>query len=152
VKHLPTRALPAVALVLAVGIPVAGCAAATAGPASPSSAAPATASAAARTSAPVFGPPGPDPACASARKAEQTLQARQGKDQANESALDQDFTTFANALSAAAQHETHPATAKAMNALSNDYTALVESQSGAAQLPGMATVQNDGTAFDKACS
>ena len=39
-----------------------------------------------------------------------------------------------------------------MTALANDYTALVESQSGAAQLPDMSTVQNDGAAFDKACS
>jgi hypothetical protein len=146
------RAVPAFALVLAAGIGVGGCATATAtaGPAAPSLAASAAASA--RTSAPVFGPPGPDPACASARKAEQTLQARQGKDQVNESALDQDFTNFSNALNAAAQQEKHPATAQAMTALANDYTALVESQSGAAQLPDMATVQSDGTAFDKACS
>src|SRR5205807_9049092 len=51
-----------------------------------------------------------------------------------------------------AQRETHPATAKAMTALASDYTDLVASQSGAAQLPDMSTVQNDGTAFDKACS
>lgn len=144
------RAVPGIALVLAAGIGVGGCATATAGPPSPSLAASATAST--RTSSPVFGPPGPDLACASARKAEQTLQARQGKDQVNESALDQDFTNFSNALSAAAQQEKHPATAQAMTALANDYTALVESQSGAAQLPDMATVQSDGTAFDKACA
>ena len=146
------RAVPAFALVLAAGIGVGGCATATAtaGPASPSLAASAAASA--RTSAPVFGPPGPDPACASARKAEQTLQARQGKDQVNESALDQDFTNFANALSAAAQKETRPASAKAMTALASDYNDLVESQSGAVNLPDMTTVENDGTAFNKACA
>jgi TetR/AcrR family transcriptional regulator, transcriptional repressor for nem operon len=145
------RAVPAFALLLAVGIGVGGCASAAAGPASPGHAAPAT-SAAARTSAPVVGPVGPDPACVAALKAEQTLQTRQGKDQSNESALDQDFTNFANALSAAAQQEKRPATASAMTALSNDYTDLVASQSGAAQLPDMNTVQNDGTAFDKACA
>jgi hypothetical protein len=152
-RHRAARAVPALASVLAVGIAVGGCSAATAtaraasaGPASS-----ATASAA-RASAPFYGPPGPDPACVAALKAEQTLQARQGKDQNNESALDQDFTNFANALSAAARQEKHPATAKAMTALANDYTDLVESQSGAAQLPDMSTVQNDGAAFDKACS
>ena len=51
-----------------------------------------------------------------------------------------------------AQQEKKPATAKAMTALANDYTALVESRSGAAQLPDMSTVQSDGAAFDKACS
>ena len=105
-----------------------------------------------RASAPVFGPAGPDPACAAALRAEQILRARQDKDQDNESALDQDFTNFANALSAAAQHETHPATAKAITALANDYNALVQSQNGAEELPDMNTVENDGTAFDKACS
>jgi hypothetical protein len=134
-------------LVLAVGVGVGGCATATAtaGPASATAPAP-------RSSAPVFGPAAPDPACAAALKAEQTLQARQGKDQSDESALDQDFTNFASALSDAAQQEKHPATAQAMTALANDYTALVQSQSGAVQLPDMNTVQNDGTAFDKACS
>jgi hypothetical protein len=142
------RTLPALALVLAVGIAAAGCATATAGTASDSHTAAASVSATAR----VFGPYGPDQACAAALKAEQTLQARQGKDQDSESALDKDFTNFANALSAAAQRETHPATAKAMTALANDYNALVQSQSGAEQLPDMNTVENDGTAFDKACS
>jgi hypothetical protein len=143
------RAFPALALVLTVGIATGGCATATAGTtASNSSARPTTA---ARTSAPVFGPSGLDPACIAALKAEQTLQAHQGKDQNNESALDQDFTNFATALSAAAQREKHPATAKAMTALANDYNALVESQSGAEELPDMNTVENDGTAFDKAC-
>jgi hypothetical protein len=146
--------LPAFALVLMTGITVGGCAAATAGTASsshtPSAAASATATAS-RVSAPVLGPPGPDPACAAALKAEQILQARQGKDQNNESALDQDFTNYANALSAAAQQEKHPAAAKAMTALASDYNDLVASQSGAAQLPDMTTVQNDGAAFDKAC-
>jgi len=131
---------------------VAGCAAATASTAAGGHAAPAAPSATARTSAPVYGPPGPDPACGAALKAEQTLRTRQGKDQGNESVLDQDFTSFANALSAAAQQEAHPTAAKAMTALANDYTDLVASQSGAAQLPDMSTVENDGLAFDKACS
>src|SRR5581483_7910153 len=134
-------AAPAIALVLAGSVAVGGCAAATAGTAGTASgghaattappAAPA-APASTRTGAPVYyGPPGPDPACAAALTAEQTLRTRQGKDQADESALDQDFTNFASALSAAAQHEAHPATAKAMNALAGDYTDLVASQSGA---------------------
>lgn len=149
------RTLPAFALVLVTGITVGGCATATAGTASSSHAASASSSATAtagRVSATVFGPPGPDPACAAALKAEQILQARQDKDQDNESALDQDFTNFANALSAAAQQETHPAAAKAMTALASDYNDLVESQSGAADLPDMNTVENDGAAFNKACS
>lgn len=156
--HRAARAR-SVAVVLAAAVAVGGCAAATAGTASgtrTASATPATASATAsvtaRASAPVYGPPGPDPACAAALKAEQTLRTRQVKDQSNESALDQDFTNFASALSAAGQHETHPATARAMTALANDYTDLVQSQSGAAELPDMTTVENDGTAFDKACS
>jgi len=45
----------------------------------------------------------------------------------------------------------HPAAAKAMTALADDYTALVASQSGAAQLPSVATMQSDGAAFEKAC-
>ena len=93
-----------------------------------------------------------DPACAAALNAEQTLQARQGEDQSSESALDQDFMNFAGALSAAAQRETHAATARTMNALADDYTALVESHSGAAQLPDMSTVESDGAAFDRACA
>jgi hypothetical protein len=97
------------------------------------------------------GPPAPDAACAAARKAEQTLQARQGKDQGSESAIDRDFTNFASALNAAARHATHPATARAMTALADDYSALVASQSGAALLPSVATMQSDGAAFDKAC-
>jgi len=156
-RHHTVRALPALASMLAVGIAVGGCTAATAtaGAASAGSGSPAASSvtaSAARTNAPVDGPFGPDPACVAALKSEQTLQARQGKDQHSESAIDQDFTNFANALDAAAQQETHPATAKAMTTLANDYTALVESQSGAAQLPDMSTIQSDGTAFDKACS
>jgi hypothetical protein len=142
--HRAVRAIPALASVLAVGIAVGGCAAA-------SSASSAPASAAARTSAPFVGPPAPDPACADARKAQQTLQARQGKDQNSQSALNQDFTNFASALNAAAQKATHPAAAKAMTALANDYTALVESQSGAMPLPSMSTVQSDGAAFEQAC-
>lgn len=145
-------AAPAVALVLAGGLAVGGCAAATASTAAGGHAAPAAPSATARTSAPVYGPPAPDPACAAALMAEQALRARQGKDQGNESVLDQDFTSFSNALYAAAQQEAHPAVAKAMTALANDYTDLVQSQSGAAQLPDMSTVENDGTAFDKACA
>jgi hypothetical protein len=143
-------AIPALVSVLAVGIAVGGCAAATAtaGAASASSAASPTASAA---SASFYGPPGPDPACAAARKAEQTLQARQGKDQSSESAIDQDFTNFASALNAAARQEKRPVVANTMTALANDYTALVESQSGAAPLPSMSAMQNDGAAFDKAC-
>ena len=66
-------------------------------------------------------------------------------------AIDRDFTDFASALNAAAQQETHPAVAKVMTALADDYTALVDSQSGAVPLPSMSTVQNDGAAFDKAC-
>lgn len=149
------RTLPAFALVLVTGITVGGCATATAGTASsrPAASAPSSATATAgRVSAPVFGPPGPDPACTAALNAEQILQARQGKDQDNESALDQDFTNFANALSAAAQQEKRPATAREMTALASDYTDLVESQSGAVQLPDMNTVQSDGAAFEKACA
>jgi hypothetical protein len=137
------RILPAFALVLVTGITVGGCATAPAGTASGGTAG--------RASATVFGPPGPDPACAAALKAEQILQARQGQDQDNESALDQDFTNFASALSAAAQQETRPAAAKAMTALASDYNDLVESQSGAAALPDMNTVETDGAAFNKAC-
>jgi len=96
--------------------------------------------------------PGADPACAAALQAEHTLQLRQGKDQDNESALDQDFTNFANALSDAAQKETRPAVAQAMTALANDYTDLVESQTGAAELPDMTTVEDDGAAFESECS
>jgi hypothetical protein len=94
----------------------------------------------------------PDPACAAALKAERDLQAHQNADQSDESAIDQDFLNFAGALGTAAQHEANPARAKAMTALANDYTALVQSQSGAAQLPDMNTVSADGTAFDTACS
>jgi hypothetical protein len=139
-------------LVLAAGIAVAGCTAATATAGGTSAGSVSAAASAARTSAPVDGPYGLDAACVAALKAEQTLQARQGKDENAESALDLDFTNFAAALNAAAQQETHPATAKAITALANDYTALVESQSGAAQLPDMSTIQSDGAAFDKACS
>jgi hypothetical protein len=150
-RHRTVRAIPALAAVLAAGLAVAGCATAAAtaggGPASPAASSPA-----ARASAPFNGPFGPDAACVTALKAEQVLQARQGKDQGSETAIDRDFTTFASALNAAAQQEKHPATAKAMTALANDYTALVDSQSGATQLPDMTAIQGDGTAFDKACS
>ena len=150
--HRMARAFPALASVLAVGIAMGGCAAgtATAGATSVSSAPSATASAT-QTSAPMVGPPAPDPACAAARTAEQTMQARQGKDQNSQSALNKDFTDFASALNAAAQQATHPAVAKVITALANDYTALVESQSGAVPLPSMSTVQNDGFAFEAAC-
>jgi hypothetical protein len=149
------RALPAFASVLAAAIAVSGCAPVTPGTASnrhAASASPSATATAARASAPFYGPPSPDPACAAAQRAEQVLRARQGKDQDNESALDQDFTNFANALSAAAQQERHPATATAMTTLADDFNALVESQSGAEELPDMNTVENDGAAFDKACS
>ena len=99
----------------------------------------------------MIGPPAPDAACLAARKAEQTLQTRQGKDQGSQSAIDRDFTNFANALNAAAGQATHPAAAKAMTALADDYTALVASQSGAGQLPSVASMQSDGAAFEKAC-
>jgi hypothetical protein len=146
-REIATRAVPAVALALAVGTAVAGCASAAAG-------APAAAArpAAAHSAAPVDGPPGPDPACAAAESAQQTLESRQGQDQNNESALDQDFMNFAAALSAAAQGEKRSAVAQAMTTLANDYTDLVESQSGAAQLPDVSQMQKDGAAFEKACS
>jgi hypothetical protein len=150
-RHRAARTLPAFALALTVGIAVGGCTTASA-TGRGASAALATISAGGRTTEPAYGPPAPDPACVAARKAEQTLATRQSKDQDNESALDQDFTDFANALNAAAQQETHPATAKAMTALASDYTDLVDSQSGAAQLPDMNAVEADGTAFEKACS
>jgi hypothetical protein len=143
-REVATRAVFAVALALVVGAAVAGCTAATATAGTPA--------ATTRSAAPVYGPPAPDPACVAAEQAEQTLQSRQGKDQSNESALDQDFTNFAAALSAAAQREKHPATAQAMTTLANDYTDLVESQSGAAQLPDMTQIEKDGAAFEKACS
>jgi len=143
------RAVAAVALALAAGAAVAGCTAATATP----TAAPATTRPTATgTAASVYGPPSRDAACTTAEKAEQTLEARQGKDQNSETALDQDFTNFANALSAAAQQEKSPSTAQAMTTLANDYNDMVESQSGAAQLPDMSQVQSDGEAFDKACA
>jgi hypothetical protein len=154
--HRAARAIPALALVLAAGTALGGCATATAGASSASTApsgstAPSAASSsAAGASAPVVGPVA-DPACAAALKARQVLEARQGKDQSSQSAIDQDFTNFANALNAAAGQEKNPATAKAMSDLANDYTALVQSQSGAQQLPDMSQVQSDGAAFDKAC-
>jgi hypothetical protein len=151
--HRRVRAIPALASVLAAGLAVGGCGAATAtsGAASARPASSAAASAAAQTSAPFNGPPAPDPACVAARKAAQVMQVRQGKDQSSQSALVKDFTDFASALNAAARQETHPAVAKVMTALADDYTALVESQSGAVPLPSVSTVQNDGAAFDKAC-
>ena len=146
--HRTVRVAGPIACVLAAGIAVGGCAgaAATAGAASARSA-----SSPAETSAPMAGPPAPDAACLAARTAEQTLQARQGRDQGSQSAIDRDFTNFASALNAAARQATDPATARAMTALADDYTALVASQSGAAQLPSVATMQSDGTAFEAAC-
>ena len=159
--HRTARSMSAFAWVLAAGIAVSGCASATAttGAASAGSASSAAASsgaasatASAQPSAQFNGPFGPDAACAAALKAMRTLQARQGKDQSSQSAIDQDFTNFASALNAAALQEKNPAKAKAMTDLANDYTALVQSQSGAVQLPDMSTIQSDGAAFDKACS
>ena len=147
-RQVATRAIPVVALALAVGAAVAGCSTATATTGAPAANRPA----ATRAAAPAYGPAAPDAACVAAKDAEQTLQSRQGKDQGSESALDQDLTNFASALRDAAQREKRPATAQAMTALAGDYTALVESQSGAAQLPAMSQVQNDGAAFDKACT
>lgn len=152
-RNVATRAVPAVALALAAGAAAVGCASATAttGAAGATGAA-ATQAASTRTAAPMFGPAAPDPACVPAKRAERTLEARQGKDQSNESALDKDFTNYAAALSSAAAHAKRAATARAMNDLANDYSALVESQSGAAQLPNLSQVQKDGAAFDKACA
>jgi hypothetical protein len=119
------------------------------GPSVPASAAPnATATpAATRTGSAAASAP-----CRDAVQAEQALQASQARDQSNRSALDQDFTAFANRLAADAQKETDPATAEAMTNLSTDYTDLVESQTGGAELPAMTTVQDDGTAFEQACA
>jgi hypothetical protein len=152
-REAPTRAVVAVVLALVVGAAVAGCASAGATAGAPAATAPATtAPATTGPTAPADGPFAPDAACVAAEKAEQTLESRQGQDQNNETALDQDFMNFANALTAAAQSEKSPAAAQAMTALANDYTAMVESQSGGAQLPDMTQVQKDGAAFDKACS
>jgi hypothetical protein len=147
-REAQTRAVVGVVLALAVGAAVAGCASADATAGAPA----ATAPAATGPAAPADGPFAPDAACVAAEKAEQTLESRQGQDQNNETALDQDFMNFANALTTAAQSEKSPAAAQAMTALANDYTAMVESQSGGAQLPDMTQVQKDGAAFDKACS
>ena len=144
-RYRARRIVPAVALTLAACVTAAGCAAAA------GTRATATGTKAGPAGAPFYGPPGPDPACAAALKAERVLRERQGKDQRSESALDRDFTDFASALSGAAAREKRPATARAMNALASDFTTLVASQSGGAQLPAMKTVQDDGAAFDKAC-
>jgi hypothetical protein len=147
-SYRAARVIPVLAVALAAGLAAGGCSAgATAG-----TAAGATGSSSAPASGRFAGPDAPDPACADALKAEKTLEAKQGKDQSNETALDNDFMDFANALNAAARRARNPATAKAMTVLADDYTALVESQSGAAQLPDMETVTKDGAAFDKACS
>lgn len=142
--HAPSVAASALAVAIAIG----GCA----NHGTASDTVPSTHTSPATASAPVRGPHGPDPACADVLKAEQVLQAHQSTDQSDESAVDQDFMNFSDALSTAAQHEPAPATAKAMTALADDYSALVESQSGAAELPDMTTVENDGAALDKACS
>jgi len=156
----PRRALLTAAAAIAVAAAVTACTATGTPAAAPGATASVTAGATAsatagptatRAQTPVYGPD-PDPACVAAKQAEQTLQSRQTKDQNDESALDQDFTNFASALNADAQREKSQATAAAMTALASDYTDLVESQSGAAQLPDMTQVQKDGAAFDKACS
>jgi hypothetical protein len=148
-RHRAAHALPVLASALAVTIAVCGCT----NDRTATSTAPSTrASLPATTSAPAYGPHGPDPACAATIEAEHDLQSHQNTDQNDESAIDADFMNFAQALSTAAQHESDPAKAKAMTALADDYNALVESQSGAAQLPDMTTVENDGAAVDKACS
>ena len=123
------------------------------GPSVPASATPTgTATATATGTATGAGSAAASAPCRDAVQAEQSLQASQAKDQSNRSALDQDFTAFANRLTADAQKETDPATAEAMNNLSNDYTDLVESQTGGAELPAMTTVQADGTAFERDCA
>jgi negative regulator of sigma E activity len=148
----PRRALLTAAAAIGVAAAVTACTATGTPAAAPGTTASATAGpTATRAQAPVYGPD-PDTACVAAKQAEQTLQSRQTKDQNDESALDQDFTNFASALNADAQREKSQATAAAMTALASDYTDLVESQSGAAQLPDMTQVQKDGAAFDKACS
>ena len=151
-SYRAARVIPVLAVALAAGLAAGGCSAG----AVPVTAAGATGSPSASPSATASGrfdgPDAPDPACADALKAETTLEAKQGKDQGNETALDNDFMDFANALNAAARRARNPATAKAMTVLADDYTALVQSQSGAAQLPDMETVSKDGAAFDKACS
>ena len=149
------RAATVFALAVLVGLTAAGCTSAAAGTAAASSpaakSAPARSAAASAKASVAMAGPVADPGCTAAKAAEATLQARQGKDQSSETALDNDFTNFANALNNAAGLEKNPAKAQAMTALASDYTNLVQSQSGAAQLPDMTTVQNDGAAFDKAC-
>ena len=147
-SYRAARVIPVLAVALAAGLAAGGCSTG----ATPVAVAGATGSSSAPASGRFAGPDVPDPACVDALKAEKTLEAKQGKDQGNETALDNDFMDFANALSAAARRARNPATAKAMTVLADDYTALVESQSGAAQLPDMETVTKDGAAFDKACS
>ena len=147
-SYRAVRVIGVLAVALAAGLAAGGCSAG----ATPVSVAGVTGSSSATASGRFAGPAAPDPACAGALKAEKTLQAKQGKDQGNETALDNDFMDFANALSGAARRARDPATAKAMTVLADDYTALVESQSGAAQLPDMETVTKDGAAFDQACS
>lgn len=135
-----------VTAVAVICLALAGCGAArAAGPVA--SHAPATSSPA------TYGPPAaaPGAACADAVRAERALQASQDKDKSNPAALDADFTAFASRLSADAQKESNPAAAAAMTSLARDYTDLVQSQTGGAELPGMSTVEHDGQAFDRAC-
>jgi hypothetical protein len=146
-SYRAARVIPVLAVALAAGLATGGCSAG----ATAVTAAGAAGSPSATASGRFDGPDAPDLACADALKAEKTLEAKQGKDQGNETALDNDFMDFADALNAAARRARDPATAKAMTVLADDYTALVESQSGAAQLPDMATVTKDGATFDKAC-
>jgi hypothetical protein len=111
-------------------------------------------SAAASSRPAVYGPsvpPSPDAACADAVRAERALRVSQDKDRSDPSALGADFTAFASRLGADAQKETDPAAARAMTRLANDYTSLVESGTGGAELPAMSTVEHDGTAFGRAC-
>lgn len=93
----------------------------------------------------------PDAACADAARAERALETSQDKDSSDPPALGADFTAFAGRLSADARRETDPAAARAMTRLADDYTALVESETGFAQLPSMSTVESDGVVFGRAC-
>jgi hypothetical protein len=150
---LPTRGV-AVAVMVAAGLlmAVAACgtqATTAAARATSLRAVPAASTAAA--AAPAYGPRAPDASCQAALRAQHTLEVSQVRDNANVTALDADFTKFANALTSDAGHETSSAAAKAMTSLANDYTALVQSQTGNAQLPAMATVQADGAAFTRVC-
>lgn len=97
------------------------------------------------------GPRVPHAACQAAVRAQQALQASQARDNTDQTALDADFTKFANALNNDAGRETNSAAARAMTNLADDYTNLVQSQTGNARLPDMTTVENDGTTFSRDC-